>query len=83
MISSLRQILIDELQVEVAPEDIAPDMSLRDELGLDSLSFVELRVCCERTFCVEIDDELFVPEHFGTLERLSQCIQALQALQKL
>ncbi len=41
----------------VAPEDVQLDKSFVDDLGVDSLSMVEIIYACEDKFGVEIPDE--------------------------
>ncbi|WP_432994422.1 acyl carrier protein [Dactylosporangium sp. CA-233914] len=76
--SEIRRILVTELFVEVPPERIGPDDSLRDLLGLDSLGFLELRVQCENRFDVTIDADDFTPENFATVGRLVGLVHRLR-----
>ena len=57
----LRRTIVDDLFVEIAPEQIGLDDGLRTVVGLDSVGFVELRVLCERKFGVQISDEDYTP----------------------
>jgi acyl carrier protein len=73
----LRRIIVDDLFVEIAPETIGLDESLRDVVGLDSVGFVELRAICERRFNVQIFDEDYTPGNFSTVRRLTSLINRL------
>lgn len=44
-------------RIGMVPDEISADSRL-DELGLDSLDFVELAIAAERTFNIEISDEV-------------------------
>ncbi len=70
----LRDILIAELFVEVAKDGILPTHSLRHDLGLDSVGFVELRDQVEKRFSVVISEEDFTPENFSTISALAGLI---------
>ena len=70
----LRDILIDALFVEIERERILPTYSLRQDLGIDSLGFVELREQVERRFGIAISDDDFTPENFSTLAALASLI---------
>jgi acyl carrier protein len=75
----IKEMLINDIFVEIPKDKMGEQDSLRDVLGLDSLGFVELRVLCESHFQVEIDDDQFTPEHFSTIAALSALIRRLQA----
>lgn len=47
--------LIDELEVE--EEKIAPEALLKEDIGIDSLDFVDIVVIVERTFGFKIKPE--------------------------
>lgn len=55
MFEKVKQILIDELQIE---EDlITPDAELSNDLGINSIELADLVMICEDKFDVEISDE--------------------------
>ena len=70
----LRDILIDDLFVEIEKARILPTDSLRQDLGIDSLGFVELREQVQRRFGIVISDDDFSPENFATLSALTSLI---------
>ena len=61
----VRQFLIDDL--EVAEDEITPDAKLKDDLGIDSLDFVDIVVIVERLFGFKI-----VPEELVGVSTLRQ-----------
>jgi acyl carrier protein len=75
---TVRQLLVQELFVEVPADKIALDDGLQSEVGLDSVAFIELRVLCEERFDIEIADEDFRPENFSSVRRIAELIQRLQ-----
>ncbi len=77
VVQTIRTMLSSELMVEVPPERMSMDDSLRDVYGLDSLGFVELRVQCEETFGVTIGDDDFSPENFSTLGTVVGLVERL------
>ncbi|MFD6565086.1 acyl carrier protein [Micromonospora profundi] len=77
--NGIRKILNSELFVEVPPEQIGLDDSLRAGYGLDSLGFVELRVQCEDMFDVRISDEDFTPENFQSVRTVTDLVNRLRA----
>jgi acyl carrier protein len=79
LIASLRKIIVNDLFVEIAENDIGLDDGLRTVVGLDSVGFVELRVLCEQKFNVEISDDDYTPENFTSIRLLSNLIDRLQA----
>lgn len=71
----LRDILIEDLFVEFEKDGILATHSFRQDLGIDSLGFVELKEQVERRFGIVIDDDDFTPENFSTLSSLTSLIQ--------
>jgi acyl carrier protein len=74
----LKRILINDLFVDVSEAAIGPDDGLQTTLGLDSISFVELRVKCEEIFGIIIEDQEFSPENFRTLNLLARFVEGKQ-----
>ena len=70
----LRDILIEDLFVELEKERLLPTYSLRQDLGIDSLGFVELRAQVEKRFSIVISDDDFTPENFSTISSLTTLI---------
>jgi acyl carrier protein len=79
IIAALRKIIVEDLFVEIAPEDIGLDDGLRTVVGLDSVGFVELRALCERRFNIEISDDDYTPQNFTSIRLLADLIERLQA----
>ena len=79
LIASLRKMIVHDLYVEIAEDDIGLDDGLRTVVGLDSVGFVELRALCEQRFNVEINDNDYTPENFSTVRLLATLIERLQA----
>lgn len=79
LVTALKRILIDDLFVELPEDRIGMDDGLQSVLGLDSVSFAELRMMCERQFSVEIVDADFTPETFRSLRCLVGLLDRLQS----
>ena len=79
LIASLRKIIVNDLFVEIAEEDIGMDDGLRTVVGLDSVGFVEMRVLCEQKFNIEINDNDYTPENFRSIRVLAELIERLQS----
>lgn len=71
--------IVEDLYVEIAEENIGLDDGLRSVVGLDSVGFVELRVLCEQRFNIEIGDNDYTPENFTSIRQLADLIERLQA----
>ena len=61
----VRAFLVDELEID--EEKIFPDASLKDDMGIDSLDFVDIVVIVERNFGFKIK-----PEEMQGVTTLSQ-----------
>ncbi len=53
--NKVRAFLIDELEIE--EDKIFPDAKLKDDMGIDSLDFVDIVVIVEKTFGFKIKPE--------------------------
>jgi acyl carrier protein len=79
IIAGLRKMIVNNLFVEIAEDQIGLDDGLRTVVGLDSVGFVELRVLCEQKFNIEINDDDYTPENFTSVRLLANLIDRLQA----
>lgn len=61
----VKAFLIDDLEIE--EENIAPEAKLKDDLGIDSLDFVDIVVIVEKNFGFKIK-----PEEMQGIVTLSQ-----------
>lgn len=75
IVEKIKEILTEDLSVDLPPEEIKLDDGFQAVLGLDSISFIELRYQCGEVFQIEILDEDFIPENFSTLSSLSRLIE--------
>ncbi len=55
MLEEIKNVLVEALNVEAS--EVTPEAKLNDDLGIDSLSAVELALELESTFDVTIEDE--------------------------
>jgi acyl carrier protein len=51
----IRKLIAEKLDVDLS--DVVPEASLIDDLGADSLAIVELIMCMEEEFDIEVPDE--------------------------
>ncbi len=51
----INEVLVEEFELE--PDDIRPEATLYDDLGLDSLDSVDMVVALERAFDTKLKDE--------------------------
>ena len=61
----VKAFLVDDLEVD--EEKIAPEAKLKDDLGIDSLDFVDIVVIVEKNFGFKIK-----PEEMAGVQTLSQ-----------
>ena len=78
-VNEIEEILIREVAaiLSVGPSKIAPDSPLH-ELGVDSLSFVELLVVIEKTFNLKLMETSLTKEDFQTIRSLASCINKMR-----
>jgi len=77
--ATIKEILSDDVFVEVPVDEMDPDDSLRDVYGLDSLGFVELRVQAQSRFGVQIPDADYSPDNFATIRTVTTLVERLLA----
>lgn len=56
MLEEIKELLVNELNIE-NPDDVTPDASLGNDLGINSLELADLVLLCEEKFNIEIDDD--------------------------
>lgn len=68
--------LIEATDVEIAPEDITPATSLRDDLEIDSLQALTLIMDLEEDFGITVEDD-----EFEALQTVADVVALLEAKQ--
>ena len=68
----VREFLIDDLEVE--EDKIAPEALLKDDLGIDSLDFVDIVVIVEKKFGFKIK-----PEEMANVKTLNDFCDYIQS----
>lgn len=61
----VREFLVDDLEIDA--EKIAPEATLKDDLGIDSLDFVDIVVIVEKNFGFKLK-----PEDMAGIKTLTQ-----------
>ena len=74
MFEQLKQILIEELQIE--EELITPDAELTNDLGINSIELADLVMLCEDKFNIEINDD-----NIGNFVTIGDVVEYLESLQ--
>jgi len=72
----VRQMLVENLMLQVKPEEITDDLSLFGEgLGLDSVDALQLVVALDKTFGLKIQDAEMAK---GVLQNINTIVAALE-----
>lgn len=75
LVSQLKTIIADELDVNLAVGEIDDNISLFEEgLGFDSIAIVEFISAIEKHFDIEFDDSELDPQYFQSLQVLADLI---------
>ncbi|HER63245.1 MAG TPA: acyl carrier protein [Desulfobacteraceae bacterium] len=72
----IKSIFIEEFELE--PEQLTPEATLFDDLGLDSLDAVDMVVALEKEFGVKVKDEESI-RSVKTLDDLHRLLLAIHA----
>lgn len=76
IITRVKEIIIDSLQLDIEPRDIEDEeLLLGGQLGLDSVSTLELTQSLEEEFNIEVEDEELTPELFESAKALAEYVQ--------
>jgi len=75
---NIEQALLDEIAtiLSVDPATILPDIPFQD-LGIDSLSFVELLVFIEKEFKLKLIESGLTQKDFASVNSLKKCIEKM------
>ena len=71
----LRTFIMDELHFDGPPEVITSDYPLLANRVIDSMGMFQMVTFLESEYGIEIADEELVPEHFGSLEGISNLVK--------
>lgn len=74
----IRRLIIDRLELDVAPAELSLSGHLRDDLGLDSAALLEVVAVLEEAFGVEVDLEDVTVENFRSIRTLAHYVAALR-----
>jgi len=74
--AKLKQMIVERLFLQVAPEAIETDASLIDAYGVDSVCLLELVVGLEEAFGVVIEDGDFDVRNFISVAALRDFVKA-------
>jgi acyl carrier protein len=72
----IKSIFVEEFELE--PEDLVPEATLFDDLGLDSLDAVDMVVALEKEFGVKVKDEESI-RSVRTLDDLHKLLLSIHA----
>lgn len=72
--------VIRSLFPSLQSKDISSNTSLTEDLGLNSLSLMELVVELENIFAIEVPDQALDPENFSDVTKISHMISQLKSL---
>ena len=77
IVSELKKLIIEELDVNVTASEIDPDAPcFEGGLGIDSIAIVELIAAAEQRFAFRFTDEDLVASSFASIRTLAQLIAA-------
>jgi len=81
IVSELKRLIVEELDLHLAPTDIDPDASLFEGgLGIDSIAIVELIAVAEDHFDLRFADEELVVSSFSSIRAFAKMIAAKPGL---
>ena len=81
ILAKLKDLVIEVIQLKIAPEAISDTANLFDDCGLDSTSIVDLVVGMEQNFDISIDDDELDVKLFQDLSKLTEFIETKLAAQ--
>jgi acyl carrier protein len=74
LLGEVKELIVETLELDIAPEEIEDEETLFGNLGLDSISMLELIEALEQTFGIEVDDEDLSPELTESARSLAEYV---------
>ncbi len=74
--AKLKEMIVERLFLNIAPDDITTDASLIDAYGVDSVCLLELVVGLEEAFGIVIEDGDFDVRNFISVAALRDFVQS-------
>jgi acyl carrier protein len=72
---AVKEIMVERLFLKVAPEEIADDAPLMEEMGVDSVSVFEIVVGLEEVYEISFEDDDFTLENFATPKAIADYVR--------
>lgn len=70
----IRTILSEQIVPDLAPTDLTDNISLLNDIQLDSIQLLQLISCLERVFDIQFSGEDLVLDLFDTVESIAKLI---------
>lgn len=71
----VKEMIVERLFLDVAPEDIGDDDSLPERFAVDSVNLFEIVVGLEEAFGISLGDEELSVEAFSTVSKIAEIVQ--------
>ncbi len=75
IVQRIKQLIVERLFLDVAPEEIGDDDSLPEKFNLDSVNLFEIVVGLEDEFGISLADEELSVEAFSTPRKIAEVVQ--------
>jgi len=72
---TVKELMVERLFLKIAPEQIADDTEIMEELGVDSVSVFEIVVGLEESFGISFGDDEFRIETFRTPKSIADYVR--------
>ena len=74
--AKIKQMIVERLFIDgMDPADLSDDVAIREELGLDSMDFLEIAVGLEQTFGLEVVGKGLNPNSLRSVNSLVEFVQ--------
>ena len=71
----VKELMVERLFLKIAPEQIADETEIMEELGVDSVSVFEIVVGLEESFGISFGDDEFKIETFRTPKSIADYVR--------